>query len=332
MTPPLRVGLVGAGRMGQLHARVYSELPNISLAGIVDIDPARAKPLAQKYQTKVLPTLQELATQVQAVSIASPTEAHLQSATPFLELGIPTLIEKPIAPSAQQAQQLLALAKQHNTFIQVGHSERFNPAVIALARHDFSPRFIEAVRVSPFAFRSMDIGVVFDMMIHDIDLILHLTKAKPVSIQAVGCALLGSHEDLADVRLTFADGCVAKITGSRLALGTTRTLKVFSDDLYFSLDLHKKSGFMVSKSRNADKVKDVLAKLDNAQAPTWTDLIQAEPLSIEDTEPMRLQLENFVHCVRTSDQPIVTGSDGAAAVATAQAIVQAIKSHPHLQA
>lgn len=312
--------------MGQLHARVYSHLPNITLAGIVDIDRARAEPLAQKFDTKVLPNLQELADDVQAVSIAAPTEAHLQSAIPFLERGIPTLIEKPIAPSAQQAQELLALAQKHNTFIQVGHTERFNPAVIALNQHDFTPRFIEAVRVSPFPFRSMDIGVVFDLMIHDIDLILHLTKAQPVSIQAIGAALLGSHEDLADVRLTFADGCVAKITGSRLALGTTRTLKVFSDDLYFSLDLQKKSGFLVSKSRNADGVKDTLAKLDNAQAPNWTDLIQAEPLNIQDTEPMRLQLENFVHCVRTSDEPIVSGSDGAAAVAVAQAIVQAIKS------
>ena len=327
---PLRVGLVGAGRMGQLHARVYSQLPNISLEGIVDIDRSRAEPLAQKYQAKALATAQELAEQVQAVSIASPTETHLQSAIPFLERGIPTLIEKPIAPSAQQAQQLLALAKKHNTFIQVGQSERFNPAVIALSRYDFSPRFIEAVRVSPFPFRSMDIGVVFDLMIHDIDLILHLTKAPPISIQAVGAAILGSNEDLADVRLTFADGCVAKITGSRLALDTTRTLKVFSDDLYFSLDLHKKNGFMVSKSGNAKRVKDTLAQLENSQAPTppknWTDLIQAEPLSIEEAEPMRLQLENFVHCVRTSDEPVVTGSDGAAAVATAQAIVQAIES------
>ena len=333
---PLRVGLVGAGRMGQLHARVYSQLPNIHLVGIVDIDPARAAPLAQKYHTKVLPTLTDLSAQVQAVSIASPTETHLQTAAPFLKLGIPVLIEKPLAPSADQAQQLLALAQQHHTFIQVGHSERFNPAVVALDRYSFSPRFIEAVRVSPFPFRSMDVGAVFDLMIHDIDLVLHLTKAPPTHIEAVGAALLGPNEDLADARLTFADGCVAKLTCSRLALGTSRTFRVFSDDLYISLDLHKKTGFVVSKSRNADRVKDALAKLGSAQTPSpplnWTDLIQTEPLSIEEAEPMRLQLENFVHCVRTSAQPIVTGSDGAAAVATAQAIVQAIKSHPQAQA
>ncbi len=329
---PLRVGLVGAGRMGRLHARVYSQLPNINLAGIVDVDSSQAVPLAQEYQTKVLPTLQDLAAQVQAVSIATPTETHLQIAEPFLKLGIPVLIEKPLAPSAVHAQQLLDLAKQHDTFIQVGHTERFNPAVIALDRYDFAPRFIEAVRVSPFPFRSMDIGAVFDLMIHDIDLILHLTKALPITIEAVGAALLGPHEDLADARLTFADGCVAKLTCSRLALDTTRTLQVFSDDLYISLDLHKKTGFFLSKSHNADRVKDALAKLDNAQAPnpplSWTDLIQTEPLRIEDTEPMRLQLEDFVHCVRTSAQPTVTGSAAAAAVATAEAIVRAIKLHP----
>ena len=260
---PLRVGLVGAGRMGQLHARVYSELSNVELVGIVDIDPDRATPIAKKYNTKVLPSIEDLAAAVQAVSIASPTETHLKSAAPFLKRGIPTLIEKPIALSSEQAQQLLALAKQHDTFIQVGHTERFNPAIVALERYDFTPRFIQAVRVSPFPYRSMDIGAVFDVMIHDIDLILHFTKAQPINIQAIGASLLGSHEDLADVRLDFPDGCVAKLTCSRVALETTRTFQVFSDDLYFSLDLHKKAGFLVSKSHNTDRVKDVLAKLDD---------------------------------------------------------------------
>ena len=332
----LPVGLVGAGRMGQLHARVYSQLPDVHLAGIVDIDSTHTPELAQKYQTKVLPSIEALAQQIQAVSIATPTQTHLQVAAPFLKLGIPTLIEKPLACNADQAQKLLTLAKENNTFIQVGHTERFNPAVIALDRYNISPRFIETVRVSPFPFRSMDVGAVLDVMIHDIDLILHLTKAPPTRIEAIGAALLGPHEDLADARLTFADGCVAKLTCSRLALETTRTFKVFSDDLYVSLDLQKKTGFLLNKTHNAGRVKDALAQLDSPQTSasplSWTELIQTEPLTIEDTEPMRLQLENFVHCVRTSSQPIVTGSDGAAAVATAQAIVEAIKSHPRPQA
>ena len=327
----LRVGLVGAGRMGELHARVYSELSDVQLVGIVDIDYDRAAALANRYHTKAFSNPQELITQVQAVSIATPTDTHLEIGGQFLTRAIPTLIEKPLAPSTDQAKQLLALAQEHNTFIQVGHTERFNPAVRALSTYNFSPRFIEAVRVSPFPFRSMDVGAVLDMMIHDIDLVLHLVGSEPVAVEAVGANILAEHEDLANARLTFADGCVANLTCSRLALATQRTFRIFSDDLYISLDLHKKTGFTVSKSRNADRVSQTLAKLSSGQtdsaAPDWTQLVQTQPLVIDQAEPMRLQVEDFVNSVRTAAPPAVTGSDGAAAVAAAEAIVQAIMAH-----
>ena len=324
---PLRVGLVGAGRMGQLHARVYSELPDVQLVGIADIDSDRVASLAQRFQTQAFTNPQQLVGQVQAVSIASPTDTHLQIASLFLRQGIPTLIEKPLAPSTDQAKQLLALAQQHNTFIQVGHSERFNPAIRALDAYEFSPRFIEVVRVSPFPFRSMDVGVVFDLMIHDIDLVLHFVGSEPVAIDAVGAAVLAQHEDLANARLSFANGCVVNLSCSRLALATQRTFRIFSDDLYISLDLHAKAGFVVDKSQNTDRIKQALSNADGS-APDWTQLVQTTPLVIDDAEPMRLQLENFVHRVRTGTSPIVTGSDGAAAVSVAQSIVQAIRKHP----
>lgn len=324
----LRLGLVGAGRMGSLHARVYSELPDVQLVGIADIDSALALTLARRYQTKSFTDPQQLLGQVDAVSIASPTDTHPEIASLFLSHGIPTLVEKPLAASAAQARQLLSLAQEHDTFIQVGHSERFNPAIRALDAYDFSPRFIDIVRVSPFPFRSMDIGAVFDLMIHDIDLVLHFVGSEPVAIDAIGSAVLGEHEDLANVRLTFANGCLANLSCSRLALETQRSVRIFSDDLYISLDLRGKSGFVVEKSKNADRVKQALSKI-NSPAPNWADLVQTTPLVIDDTEPMRLQLENFVNCVRTGSEPIVTGSDGAAAVAVAQSIVKAIKKRSH---
>lgn len=327
----LRVGLVGAGRMGELHARVYSELPEVQLAGLVDIDSDRAAALANRYHTKAFSNPQELISQVQAVSIATPTDTHLEIAGPFLRRGIPTLIEKPLAPSAEQARQLLALAQEHNTFIQVGHTERFNPAVRALRRFNFSARFIEAVRISPFPFRSMDVGAVLDMMIHDIDLVLHFVKAEPVAVEAIGANILTQHEDLANARLTFADGCVANLTCSRLALATQRTFRIFFDDLYISLDLHEKTGFVVSKSRNAERIKQALAKVTSGQldssAPDWIELVQTEPLVIDQAEPMRLQVEDFVKSVRTGSPPAVTGSEGVAAVAVAEAIARTIKEH-----
>ncbi|NIA06064.1 MAG: Gfo/Idh/MocA family oxidoreductase [Actinobacteria bacterium] len=323
---PLRVGLVGAGRMGRLHARVYSELPDVQLIGLVDIDSARLASLAQRYGTRSFTNPQQLVGQVQAVSIASPTDTHLQIAGLFLAQGIPALIEKPLAPSAEQAEQLVSLAQRHNTFIQVGHSERFNPAVRALDGYDLSPRFIEVVRVSPFPFRSMDVGVVLDMMIHDIDLVLHFVGSEPVAIDAVGAGVLAEHEDLANVRLRFANGCVANLSCSRLALATQRTFRIFSDDLYISLDLHAKAGFVVDKFQNTDRIKQALTKV-NGPAPDWTQLVQATPLVLDDAEPMRLQLENFTNCVRTGAAPVVSGSDGAAAVSVAEAIVEAIKTH-----
>ena len=327
----LRVGLIGAGRMGQLHARVYSQLPGVQLIGIVDIDADRAAALAQRCQTQALSHPQEFFGRVQAVSIATPTDTHLEIAAPFLKQGIPSLIEKPLAPSTSQAKQLLSLAEKHKTFIQVGHTERFNPAVRAMERYNFSPRYIEAVRFSPFPFRSMDIGAVFDMMIHDLDLVLHLVAAEPIAIQAIGANILTEHEDLANARLTFADGCVANLSCSRLALATQRTFQVFSDELYISLDLYKKSGFVVNKSQNAERVRQALAKLSNGRLdgpiPNWTELVQTEPLTIDQTEPMRLQLENFINSVNTGAPPMVSGSDGVAAVAVAEAIVQAIEVH-----
>ena len=329
----LRVGLIGAGRMGQLHARVYSQLPSVQLIGIVDSDTDRATALAQRYQSRAFSRPEDLFGQVQAVSIATPTDTHLEIAAPFLKQGLPSLIEKPLAPSTSQAKQLLSLAEEHKTFIQVGHTERFNPAVRAMESYNFSPRYIEAVRFSPFPFRSMDIGAVFDMMIHDLDLVLHLVGTEPIAIQAIGANILTEHEDLANARLTFADGCVANLSCSRLALATQRTFRVFSDELYISLDLYKKSGFVVNKSRNAERVKQTLNKLNNGRLdgpiPNWTELVQSEPLAIDQTEPMRLQLENFINSVRTGAPPMVSVSDGVAAVAVAEAIVRAIKVyHP----
>ncbi len=317
--------------MGQLHGRVLSQIPDVQLLGVFDTDPAAAQALADTYRTQALPDLDTLAQRVQAVSIASPTQTHLQIAEVFLKRGIPALIEKPLATDSAQARKTLDLADKHNTFVQVGHSERFNPAIRALEAYTIQPRFIEAVRLSPFPFRSMDIGAVLDLMIHDLDLILRLVGSEPTSVDAAGAAVLGANEDLADVRLKFPDGCVTKLTCSRIALDTQRTFRIFSDDTYISLDLHKKTGFVIERAKNIAKVKQAVEKFCNSPAAgaasKWTDLIESKPIEITEAEPMRLQLENFVHCVRTGDQPIVTGRDGLAAITTAEKIIQTIRSN-----
>ena len=215
------VAVIGAGRMGRHHARIYHQLPQSKLLAVVDSDANRADALADQFSCDSLSSVDELLAkypQTRAVSIATPTVAHEVSATALLTRSIACLIEKPLAGSVAEARRIVDLAEQHHTLVQVGHSERFNPIVRSVSELEIQPRYIEVDRVSPMTFRSIDVGVVFDIMIHDLDIVRMLTNSELVEVQACGVAVLGRYEDVASARLTFADGCVANLTDSRLAL------------------------------------------------------------------------------------------------------------------
>ncbi len=331
MNERIPVAVIGTGHMGRHHVRIYSELPEADLIGIVDTDAAKAAELADKFRTTAYASIEPLLGRVQAVTVAVPTVAHLQVAKPFLERGVAVLIEKPLAPDTATARELHAVARRHNTLLQVGHTERFNPVVRAMHQMQVEPQFIETHRISPFTFRSADIGVVMDMMIHDIDIVLSLVRSRPVKVDAVGVSVLARNEDIANARVTFETGCVANLTASRLALKTERKIRVFSQEAYLSLDYQKKTGLAIKKDANLDLLK--MARERNAEdlsqlaGVDFGAMVKVEPLVVDDAEPLRAELQAFLRSARTGEPPAVSAEEGAAAVELAESIVAAIKEH-----
>lgn len=329
---PLRVGVVGCGRMGRHHVKTYANLPNAQLVGVFDVDADSAAAAAEEFGCAAFKTLTEMVHAVDAVTIAVPTKFHVPSAEPFLKAGKACLIEKPIAGSVEEAEQLVALAKQYNAVLQVGHIERFNPAFLAMQKLNIQPRFIEVVRISPLTFRSIDVGVVLDMMIHDIDLVLQLASAEPDKIDAVGVSVIGDVEDICNARITFANGCVANLTASRLALKTERRIRVFSTDAYVSVDYQKRYGMVAKRGENVGAIRQAVAQIRSGEIEdlsqlNFMDLINVQELSIDEADPLRAELTAFVEAAAGRGPIAVTGEQGVAAVALATKIVQSIAPH-----
>lgn len=328
---PTPVAVVGVGHMGRHHARLYHELPQAKLVAVVDKDPARAAEHAEKYGARPLTRIEELPDGVRAASVAVPTSLHVPVAEALMRRGIAVLVEKPLAATVAEADRLLACSRQTGTVLSVGHTERFNPVVRAIQRLDIRPKYVETQRVSPFRFRCADVGVVSDMMIHDIDIVLHLVRSPVARVEAVGVSVLARHEDVANARVTFANGAVANLVASRLALKMDRRIRVFSETAYLSLDYQRKSGIVIKRDANLDVLS--LAKdknLDDLSQMASLDfgkMINVEPLQVDDVEPLRAELEAFLASVRTGAPPAVTAEDGAAAVRLAADIVQSIQTH-----
>lgn len=328
----LRTAVIGAGKMGSLHSRIYSQMDKVELVAIVDGEINKANVLVEKYGGKAFSDPNDILDLVDAVTIAVPTEHHAAVAKPFLERGIAVLVEKPLASSLEDAKAMLALAQKNNAVLQVGYSERFNPVVQAMKRLNFTPRYMESQRVSPYTFRSTDVGVVLDMMIHDIDIMLSLVQSEVVEVQAVGVHVLGKHEDVANVRVVFASGCVANLTASRMAMTTDRKFRVFSEKAYLSLDCLNKQGIMINTDANVDTmqwVREQQAKHGEVelQKMDWTELLKVEMLDMDDAEPLRLEQDDFVKSVLEKTRPQVSGEDAIAAMELAQRIVEAIEAH-----
>ena len=239
---PIPVAVVGCGRMGRLHARVYSEMPQVKLVGVCDTNADVAATVADEFGCRSFARPEELldALDVGAATIAVPTVYHGDAAELLLSRGVPCLVEKPLARDVTEARRIVEAARKYKLPVQVGHIERFNPAIRAMDRLGIRPGFIEVTRISPMTFRSMDVGVVLDVMIHDIDIVLRLAGSPVKTVDAVGVSVIGPHEDICNARVTFANGCVANLTASRLAMRTERKLRAFSPDAYVSLDYQKK--------------------------------------------------------------------------------------------
>ncbi len=331
MSTPLPVAVIGAGHMGRHHIRKYAEMDGVRLVAVVDTDVERARaaaePLGVRWAGALTPELGDVA----AATVAVPTVHHLAVAAPLIERGVALLIEKPLAPTLAEARQIAELAKRHDVIVQVGHTERFNPVVRAVDRLGLRPKFVETHRISPFTFRSADVGVVFDMMIHDIDILLHMVGEKVAGVDAVGVSILSKHEDIANARVRFDAGAVANLTASRLALKTERKLRVFCEHAYVSLDYHKKVGIAITLDKNLDVLK--LARehdvedLSQMAGLDFGKMITVEPLVISDKDALRDELETFVGCVRDRTRPPVSAEDGVAAVGLAEQIVNSLRQH-----
>lgn len=327
----LRTAVVGAGKMGGIHAKVYRNLEGCELVAVADRDAERAEALAERYNCTATNKPESLIGKVDAVTISAPTVAHLELAELFITNGVPVLIEKPLAASAEQGRRIVALAKQHNVVVAVGHSERCNPVVQAMKRLNIEPMFIEANRVSPYPFRSMDIGVVLDVMIHDIDIILSLANSPLVKVEAVGVNVIADHEDICNTRLTFENGCIANITASRLALKTERKVRVFSRQAYLSLDYFRKEGIVIKTDPNVDVVKWIREHQEKQDFDftqvNWPELLHVEKLEIADAEPLKVEQQSFLNAVRGQGRPEVTAEDGLAALSCAEQILLAVRQH-----
>jgi predicted dehydrogenase len=316
----IRVGVVGVGSLGQHHVRVYSQLEGVKLAGLCDTDPARAAELAAKFHCQAFASPQEMLEAVDAVSVVVPTALHYKVTSPFLKRGIHVLLEKPMTTVLAEADALLRLAAKHRALLQVGHIERFNPAILALEQFELQPLFIEAHRLGPYSPRNTDIGVVLELMIHDIDIVLAMVRRKVERVEAVGIPVLSHTEDIANVRLNFKGGCVANLTASRVTNRKERKIRVFSKDAYVSVDY-------LAKEARLYKLKDGADPTQAGSLIGLTRMVVSERLKIKDEEQLKLELASFVQSIREGKRAVVTGKQGRDAVALGLEIQAQIKAH-----
>ncbi len=308
----LRVAVVGTGEFGRRHMRAIRQSEAAELAGGFDRDPARAAAAAAEFGGEVFPALEALAGRADAAVVAAPTTAHSECACALMEMGIDVLVEKPIAADLASARRMVDTARSLGRVLQVGHLERFNPAVTALAGIVRLPLFFEVHRLSPFTPRSLDVDVVLDLMIHDLDIVLSLAGAMPEEIRAAGISILSRNVDIANVRLAFPGGCIANLTASRVSTERVRKLRLFQPNQYLSLDYARQELFSLAVTPPAG--------------------IASNPVAVEKGEPLRLELDAFFECVRTRATPRVTGEDACRALEVALAIAARIEEHSRVVA
>jgi len=321
--PRIRCGVAGVGSLGQHHARVYAGLPGVELVGVYDASETRADEIAARHGCRRFASLEELGAVCDAVSVVVPTDRHAAVALPLLAQGCHLLIEKPICASLAEAEQVLAAAQARNAIVQVGHIEHFNPVMGFLEREVIAPRFITAERLAPFTPRGTEVGVVLDLMIHDIGIVLELVKSPVTSIHSVGVCVLSKTEDIANARLQFANGCVANLSTSRMSLKKVREIRVFQPTGYFSFDFMNQTGHLVRKSGMLEYAAKLMS---GAAKPGDPGAVPVEPVPLEKGEPLALELGHFVESVARAKQPKVGGALGKSALEVAITITEQIRA------
>jgi len=319
-TPKIKCGVAGVGSLGQHHARIYAGLPGAELVGIYDTSDARATEICARHSCQRFATIEELGEACDVVSVAVPTDRHAEVALPLLARGCHLLIEKPLCASLAEAEQVLAAAQAHGALVQVGHIEHFNPVMGFLEREVVAPQFITAERLAPFTPRGTEVGVVLDLMIHDIGIVLELVKSPIARIDSVGVSVLSKTEDIANARIQFANGCVANLSTSRMSLKKVREIRVFQPTGYFSFDFMNQSGHLVRKSGMLAYAAQLMAGAKPADLA-----VPVEAIPLEKGEPLALELAHFLDSVAKARQPKVGAVLGKTALEVAIAITEQIK-------
>ncbi len=320
-SPRIRCGVAGVGSLGQHHARIYAALPNAELVGIYETSDARAAEICARFNCRRFATIGELGEACDAVSVVVPTDRHAQVALPLLAQGCHLLIEKPLCASLADAEQVLAAAQRHGAIVQVGHIEHFNPVMGFLEKEVQAPRFITAERLAPFTPRGTEVGVVLDLMIHDIGIVLELVRSPVARLDSVGVRVLSKTEDIANARIVFANGCVANLSTSRMSLKKVREIRVFQDTGYFSFDFMNQSGHLVRKSG----MLEYAARLMGGAKPAEL-AVPVEEIPLEKGEPLALELASFLESVTQAKQPKVGAKLGKTALEVAIAITEQIRA------
>jgi predicted dehydrogenase len=319
----IKCGVAGVGSLGQHHARIYAGLPGAELTGIYETSDARAAEICARHNCRRFATIEELGEACDAISVVVPTDKHEQVALPLLARGCHLLIEKPLCASLPEAERVLAAAQQHNCLVQVGHIEHFNPVMSFLEKEIDDPRYITAERLAPYQPRGTEVGVVLDLMIHDIGIVLALVKSPIAKIDSVGVSVLSKSEDIANARIQFENGCVANLSASRMSLKKAREIRIFQGDAYLSLDFMGQAGHLVKKS---DIVAYGLKMKIGLVKPGDHSAIPVKDIPIEKGEPLALELAHFVDSVAKAKQPKVGAALGKSALEVAITITEQIRA------
>ncbi len=329
---PVKVAVVGVGHLGKHHARLLAENPRAELIAVSDSNPETLAEAVETYGVEGCADYEQLADRIEAVSVVTPTSTHRRIAGYFLEHGVDVLVEKPISMTPQEGEELVALAEKGGRILQVGHVERFNSALKTIADLELAPRYLEAERLGGITFRSMDIGVVLDLMIHDLDLLRAFVGSPVASVTAFGGALFTPNEDIASAIIRFENGAIAHLTANRVALKQVRKFRMFSKDSYVSLDFHQAEGTVIRKNegwdlRNLDLASIDLTRIENLTKFVFDGLLSLQRLKLDEGNPLADELDAFLTCVRDRSRPLVSGEDGVAAVSLAHRILESIGEH-----
>jgi predicted dehydrogenase len=329
----LKLGVVGVGHLGQIHARIIAGLPGAELAGVTDANPDQAEQVAARHNTQVFSTHHELLAHVDGVCVVTPTTFHHSIACESLRRGIATLVEKPLAMDLSQADELVELTSRHGAILQVGHIERFNPAYEELRKRPMRPKFVECERHGTYTGRSTDIGAVLDLMIHDLDLLLDLVGESVTEVDAVGAAVFGGHEDLVNARLRFSNGCLAHLTASRMSPNPKRKLRAWAPEGYAGIDFIKRHLTLVQPSEelrrrefNPERYNDPSQRAV-LQGQVFKRFLKSIDLDCNRGDQLTDELEHFANCIRSGSRPRVAAEEGRAAIALAMRVLDSLKQH-----